>query len=187
MPKSTPAVLPHHLSKRSKFERNIGTVIEAQSEDDFYQLALELTSLGFIQAQGGNNATVAFVKPKRMGPTEIFAVVFGLFCFIIPGVLWLMIWSRRPPQVVFLHRSYERSSGIRPSEGARRPAEHRVPAVKPTKVLEPGGSEVTTEALPHGPRRDVPAIRVCEECRGEFTPLMMKDACPDCGGKLLSG
>jgi hypothetical protein len=180
MPKSTPAVLPHHLSKRSKFERHIGTVIEAQSEDDFDQLALELTSLGFIQAQSRNNATVAFVKPKRMGPTEIFAVVFGLFCFIIPGVLWLMIWSRRPPQVVFLHRSLERSSGVRP-------AEHRTPPVKPTKVLEPGGSEVTTEALPHSPRRDVPAIRVCEECGGEFTPLMMKDACPDCGGELLSG
>ena len=31
----------------------------------------------------------------------------------------------------------------------------------------------------------VPRLRVCPECEGEFTPVLLRDTCPDCGGVLI--
>jgi len=35
----------------------------------------------------------------------------------------------------------------------------------------------------HGARR-VPRLRVCSDCNAEFTPALVSDSCPDCGGDL---
>jgi predicted Zn-ribbon and HTH transcriptional regulator len=32
-----------------------------------------------------------------------------------------------------------------------------------------------------------PPLRVCRDCGSEFTPIMSRIACPDCGGKLEDG
>jgi hypothetical protein len=31
----------------------------------------------------------------------------------------------------------------------------------------------------------VPRLRVCSDCKGEFTPFLLLDTCPDCGGSLI--
>ena len=92
------------LSRRVDFDRHVGSIIQAESADDFQQIELQLLSHGFQRAREVGDGAV-FVKPKRLGPTEIFAIVIGLFVFLLPGVLYLMMWSRRPPEMVTVRRA----------------------------------------------------------------------------------
>lgn len=80
-------------------------MIVASSEEDWRHLEMQLVSQGFQKAQDLPDGEL-FVKPKRLGPVEIFAIVFGLFCFLLPGVMYLMMWSRRGPETLLLRRGY---------------------------------------------------------------------------------
>ena len=94
MAQATPTMLPHKLRTRARFDRHVGTIIETESRSDHQQIALELTSLGFQHERTLDSGDEIFIKPKRLGPLEILAILFGLIFFIVPGALYLIMWSR---------------------------------------------------------------------------------------------
>ena len=97
------ARLPRDLQRRSTYDRKIGTIIEVQSSSEAGPIELQLMARGFQKGQSITGSEV-FVKPKRLGPMEIFAIAFGLLIMIIPGVAYLIWWSCKPPEIVVIRQ-----------------------------------------------------------------------------------
>ena len=61
----------------------------------------ELITQGFVVARETEHET-QLTKPKRFGPREWMAVLYCLICFIIPALVYIAIWSAKPPEVVIV-------------------------------------------------------------------------------------
>lgn len=51
-------------------------------------------------------SSIRLLLPKRFGPGEFFAVAVGLCLCLLPGLIWMMQWSRQVPAVVTITLDY---------------------------------------------------------------------------------
>jgi hypothetical protein len=65
------------------------------------QVVSGLISQGFIVARETEHET-QLTKPKKFGPREWMAVLYGFICFIIPALVYIAMWSAKPPEVVIV-------------------------------------------------------------------------------------
>jgi len=77
----------------------------AKSEDDKAFLLDVFLRRGFVISYE-DASSVRLLLPKRFGPTEFFAVAFGLVLCVLPGLIWMMQWSRQVPAMVTITLDY---------------------------------------------------------------------------------
>ena len=131
------------------------------------------------------------VLPSHLGPDERVERVADAASGSIRGLLILTtkrlvlldrvsgtIEVEIPTDDYTAYLGTEKSVLVWSTEGAARFMYMSPSSLEPQVDSDPGaaGSSET---------RPVPRLRVCSDCGGEFTPLLLRDSCPDCGGSLI--
>lgn len=108
MPRAQAAILPRDLRRQSSYDHRLGTVINVSSAEEYEQVVVRLSQLGFsaISTAGPNEPKVIFVKQKKLGGKELAVFLYGLVFFVIPGIIYFLNWSRKPAPTVTVRRTY---------------------------------------------------------------------------------
>lgn len=73
--------------------------IEVPTSSEQENVVNKLQAAGF-QLQESKELRRVLVKPKKLGGQEIAFMLIGLFCLVLPAVIYFLIWSQRPNPVV---------------------------------------------------------------------------------------
>jgi hypothetical protein len=89
--------IPRDLAKRGT-SGGKGIAVFNVSVAEHSGVVTQLQAAGF-QIERETEEETRLVKPKRMGGQELAMLLVGLLCFVIPAIIYFMIWSRQPTPV----------------------------------------------------------------------------------------
>lgn len=96
--------VPKTLRRRAKQVEKGVSVIVVNDKADRDDVINRLTMEGFTHQRNGGRDSY-YTKPKKFGAGEIAVIVYGLICFVIPAVIYYMLWAAMPNPVVIVRKS----------------------------------------------------------------------------------
>lgn len=104
MPSPAQYGIPRSLRAQTKVINKGLLRIQVSTAEQRRNVALQLQSAGWVQDSQSAQETQMH-RPKKLRSADIAAIVYGFFFFIIPAVIYFMMWSSKPIPVIIIEQT----------------------------------------------------------------------------------
>lgn len=109
MPNPAQLGVPRKLASQTTMLDKSSMRLVVSSEDERQAVVQALTSAGWVQ-DGVSGPKTHMHRPKKLRGADIAVIAYGFFCFIIPAIIYFMMWSNRPIPTITIERVSSGSS-----------------------------------------------------------------------------
>jgi len=104
MPSLAQYGIPYSLRQNTQVISKNLLRIEVANSDERRNISFQLQSAGWVMDSQGATETQMH-RPKKLRAVDIAAIAYGFLFFIIPAVMYFMMWSKKPIPVIIIEQT----------------------------------------------------------------------------------
>jgi hypothetical protein len=95
--------VPRSLRSQATVVNKSTLKVTVHSTEERQAAVQQLISAGWVQDSSSGRQTQMH-RPKKLRGPDIAAIVYGFFCFLLPAVIYFIMWSNKPIPVLVVEQ-----------------------------------------------------------------------------------